>query len=137
MQPNRQTTYKKYTNPERGGVPAENPGFDSRDHPGNFVKPKAAMVKIIINSISEAKAGVPIVPGTLPENTHQATEFNVGILEKGTEAGRTSVMIVLKNPDGTFTMGQCTAREFEAIAAALKGAKERFGDIEPVNPNNN
>lgn len=63
--------------------------------------------------------------------------FAVGILENGTTSGRTSVMIILKNPDGTFTIGQCTAREFEAIGAALKGAKERFGDKDPINPLNN
>ena len=52
----------------------------------------------------------------------------VGILEKGTEDGRTSLMLVMQDEEGNIYVTQCTARIFRSIAAALNGAMERFGD---------
>jgi len=50
------------------------------------------------------------------------------ILEKGTAGGKTSCAIMTKGADGVPVMVQFTGDMFLTMAAALKGARERFGD---------
>ncbi len=88
------------------------------------------MIKIVINTIEDAKAGKKIDEETTKENIRETNRMTVGILEKGTQGNRTSVMFILKNPDGTFSIAQCTAKELLAIADCVKGAQQRFNDPE-------
>ncbi len=50
------------------------------------------------------------------------------ILEKGTEGGRTSVMFIIRGPDGRELVAETTARIMNGMYHALKGAMQRFGD---------
>jgi len=83
-------------------------------------------VKVVIQSLADVENGKDIFEGVTKENIIESEDITVGILEKGTVNGQTSLMIGLKQPDGTVYMGQMTANIFEAVAGALRGARERF-----------
>ena len=53
---------------------------------------------------------------------------DVGILEAGMESGKTSVSLLIPNGDGNILV-QISAGQFEQIAAAVRGAAQRFGEI--------
>lgn len=86
-------------------------------------------IKIVVNSLEDANAGKPIVEGVKKDlsNVHQAKNVTFGLLEKGMQSGRTSLMIILENPDGTFSVGQMTQDHLEVLNAAVRGAVGRFG----------
>lgn len=50
------------------------------------------------------------------------------IIEKGTAAGKTSCAVVTRGADGKPVVVQFTGDMFLSMAAALKGARQRFGD---------
>lgn len=50
------------------------------------------------------------------------------IFEKGTASGKTSCGIVTHGADGVPVLVQFTGDMFLTMAAALKGARQRFGD---------
>lgn len=86
------------------------------------------VLRIVINSIEDAKAGKKIVETATAENTVECKEpVTIAFLEKGMTSGKTSVMITLIAPDGTHYLGQCSGENFEQAYSAFKGAKERFG----------
>lgn len=49
----------------------------------------------------------------------------VGILEQGMTSGNTSIMLFIEHPDGLTTL-QLSARVFESLASAVRGAMQRF-----------
>lgn len=85
-------------------------------------------VRVVINSLEDAKEGKPIDPEAKLEDITECEELIVGILEGGMESGATSVMLSLRMPDGSVSMAQISAKQFHGIDGALKGAQERFGD---------
>lgn len=50
----------------------------------------------------------------------------MGILEKGTKGGQTTVMFVLKTPEGKSIVAQATGNEFNAMHQVFKTADEKF-----------
>lgn len=50
------------------------------------------------------------------------------ILEKGTGKGKTSCAVMTEDENGKSVMVQFTGDMFLTMAAALKGARQRFGD---------
>lgn len=52
----------------------------------------------------------------------------VAILQAGLQSGKTSVALMIKNEDGSFTAAETSAALFGAAAGAVAGAQERFGD---------
>lgn len=50
------------------------------------------------------------------------------ILDRGTVSGKTSCGVIAKGQDGKSVMIQFTGDMFLTMAAALKGARQRFGD---------
>lgn len=89
-------------------------------------------LKIVINSIEDAKAGKPIVEEINKDLSNltevESEKMTIGILEKGTQAGQTSLMVIMKTPDGKFVMSQITGNMFEALISAYRGANERFAN---------
>lgn len=84
------------------------------------------MTKIVIQSIEDAKNGTKLVEGVTRENIHECEEFSVGILEKGTQGGQTSIMFICRDGDKA-TIGQMTANQFDMLIGAFRGAVQRFG----------
>jgi hypothetical protein len=78
-------------------------------------------VKVVINSIEDSEAGKRII-----EDVKEEADITVGILERGTESGKTTLMFCLKYPDGKISLAQMTGRNFEALHQIYLGAKERF-----------
>ncbi len=86
-------------------------------------------IKIVINSIEDAENGKGIMKeDILPDlsNLKETKDLTIGILEKGTRGGQTTLMFCLKNEDGTISMAQCTGNQFEMLIGAFRGAVERF-----------
>jgi hypothetical protein len=70
-------------------------------------------------------------PGPLfPEfaNGVEGECLGFGILEGGTVNGKTSCGVLTRGADGVPVMVQFTGDMFLTMAAALKGARQRFGD---------
>lgn len=77
------------------------------------------------------KIGAVGDPPLFPDpKVRRAMITGVGILEKGTQKGKTSISLVFEDLDGCRYSAQLAATLWEGISAALKGAKERFGDVE-------
>lgn len=77
------------------------------------------------------KIGAVGDPVLFPEHagkTIEATLAGMGILENGTKDGRCACGIYGQMPDGKMVWIQVTARMFLGMAAAVRGATERFGD---------
>ena len=85
-------------------------------------------VKIVINSVEDAKNGVKIVETATVENIEETKNITFAILEKGMASGRSSLMVILVDKDGKHLTGQFTQGHLEALVGALKGAKQRFGE---------
>lgn len=49
-----------------------------------------------------------------------------GIMENGMQSGNTSVAFFVEMPDGSITVAQVSAGIMDGLAAALRGAEERF-----------
>lgn len=77
--------------------------------------------------MEDAKAGKPIVDGITMDQVKETKDLTVGILENGTTSGNISFMFCLKNSDGTVSMAQMTANQFEMLHGAYMGARARFG----------
>ena len=67
----------------------------------------------------------PAFPEIKPES--EMTFEAVAILEHGCASGNAALGFVLKGADGTHHIAQMTENIFDGVAAALKGANERFG----------
>ncbi len=83
-------------------------------------------VKLVIQSVEDAKNGKPLLEGVTQENLHECEEFSIGILEKGTIGGQTTLMFICKDGDKAV-VGQMTANQFEMLIGAVRGAIQRFG----------
>lgn len=105
----------------------------------------ASHVTIAIQSKEEAAQGAQL----WADLNKGATIANgrltrVGILEGGTEAGKTSVALLVEVPMGMdpktkepivmHVISQITAAAFQGIAGAVRGAQARFGDLEKTEP---
>jgi hypothetical protein len=80
-------------------------------------------VKVKIQSIDDAQKGIGIIDGN--PKVEESKSLTVGILEKGTVEGQTTLMFVLEFEDGV-KVAQCTGNEFEMLYGAFKGADKRF-----------
>jgi hypothetical protein len=80
-------------------------------------------VKIRICAVGDPVA-FPEYSGHYVEGSNVA----VAILEKGMQSGKTSLTFLFDLPDGKHAGFQMSADMFESVAAALRGARERFGD---------
>ncbi len=85
-------------------------------------------VKIEINAVGDPK----LFPELEGMTKLERTIHGFGILEKGMESGACSVMFVTKLNDKEFVISQLSAAMFFTLAAALKGACERFGDTKSL-----
>lgn len=85
------------------------------------------LVKVVIQSLEDAKNGKPIVEGSTVEKTEECKSLTVGILEGGTKSGKTSLMFCLRMEDGSVKIAQMTANHFEMLHGSLRGAIQRFG----------
>lgn len=83
-------------------------------------------IKITIQSVEDAKAGKAIVPGLDMAKTEEC-QMEIGILEKGTVNGQTTLMFICTGEDGLTKCGQMTANQFEMLIATFRGAVQRFG----------
>jgi hypothetical protein len=52
----------------------------------------------------------------------------LGILEGGTDSGKCSIGIFVRLEDGKIAVVETSAAMFVAMAGAVKGAQQRFGD---------
>lgn len=78
---------------------------------------------IVIQSIEDARNGKKLVEGVERENLHECEEFSVGILEKGTVGGQTTLMFICRDGDNAV-VGQMTANQFEMLVGSVR---EGFG----------
>ena len=69
-------------------------------------------------------------PPAFPELNNRVSGECLGfvILEKGTSKGKTSCAVVTRGKDGVPVIVEFTGDMFLSMAAALKGARQRFGD---------
>lgn len=85
-----------------------------------------ASLKILIQSLNDVANGKPMLEGVTPEQVKETTDITIAIQEHGTVGGQNSLMILLKNADGSISMGQITAGLFESLVGAYNGAVQRF-----------
>lgn len=83
-------------------------------------------VKVVIQSLEDARNGKALVEGLTAENSVQYKDFTVGILEGGTMSGQTTLCFVLKGEDGQHHWGEMTAKHFEALHGIFQAAQARF-----------
>lgn len=83
------------------------------------------MTHVQIKIQAKSEAG-PLFP-ELVDGTEQPC-LGFGILEAGTTSGKTSCCVMTQDEHGKPIMVQFTGDMFLSMAAALKGAKQRFGD---------
>ena len=81
-----------------------------------------SMVNIRVCSVGDPPAFPELVNGVESEC------LGFAILEKGTASGKTSCAVMTVGADGKPVMVQFTGDMFLSMAAALKGARQRFGD---------
>lgn len=84
-------------------------------------------VEIIIQSLDEKKPANRVLDPKGEAVIIESHHLKMGIIESGTASGKTSVMLGLKHPDGSYLMVQITGDLFNNMHSALIGAKERFG----------
>lgn len=85
-------------------------------------------VKVKIQSLKDALAGMVLVDDMELQYSKESKDLTVCILEGGTVNGKTSLMFILKMPNGSYTHTEITAELFNGIAKALEGAEQRFKD---------
>jgi len=86
-------------------------------------KPMSHHVKIQIGAVGDPK----LFPEMEGKVAVEGRVEHVGILEKGTESGATSLFIYITLPDESIVCAQMTASMLLSIAGAVRGAVERFG----------
>jgi hypothetical protein len=85
-------------------------------------------VKVVIQSIEDAKNGKPLIEGSTSENTYETTEpITFTFQEAGTKSGATSLGVIMKDKEGNNVFGQLTVGHFNMLSQVLKGVQERFG----------
>lgn len=85
-------------------------------------------VKVVIQSLEDAKNGMPLVEGGTEENTYETTEpITFAFLESGMQSGATSLGVIMKDKDGKNVFGQFSVRHFQQLSGILSGVLERFG----------
>ena len=70
----------------------------------------------------------PPFPELASRPTHLAPFDRFSILQGGMDSGRASVAISAELPDGSVVFIQTSARNFYAMAMAVRGACERWGE---------
>lgn len=80
-------------------------------------------VSIIINRVNELKPSLPEI------KVMEAQLTNIVIMEKGTAAGKTALLLYGKLPSGEYVLIQTTATLFQMAYSALQGAEQRFKDF--------
>lgn len=83
-------------------------------------------VTIRIQSLEDAAKGMRIVDGATMENSESVDHFTMGILEKGTKGGQTTVMFAIKTEDGKYVIAQATGNEFDVMYKTFLAADEKF-----------
>ena len=83
---------------------------------------------IKVQSLKDAKAGIPILEGATIDQIEMVHPANVviGIMEAGTEGGQTVLSVNMKCADGTYRCCQLTAALFEGLYVVFKGVQGRF-----------
>ena len=87
-------------------------------------------VTVKIQSLDDASKGIRIVDDATMENTESVDHFTMGILEKGTKGGQTTVMFAIKTEDGKYVIAQATGNEFEAMYQMFLSAEQKFNPKE-------
>ena len=67
-------------------------------------------------------------PELVTKTLHHCELDRVTLLEGGMESGRSSVAIIVDLPDGSAAFIQTSARNFELIAAAVRGGCKSWGE---------
>ncbi len=83
-------------------------------------------LEIRIQSVEDARQGIALFPGVEPKNFIEGN-LTACIQEGGTVSGQTTLLFGVNLPGGQIAYGQMTARHFETLIAAYRGAQERFG----------
>ena len=85
-------------------------------------------LKVLIQSLEDAKNGVPAIPGiTHPEQTTSYPCVSAVIMEGGMQSGATSIMLVLqKDPTDRAHLGEISGKLLETLYSAYKGAQARW-----------
>lgn len=55
-----------------------------------------------------------------------AANVQIGIIEKGTVGGQTTLAICLETQDGRNILAEITGNQFEGLIGAFRGAHQRF-----------
>lgn len=84
------------------------------------------VLKIVINSEEDAKAGRGICEGLTKDQIIETKDLTIGILENGTSLGQPVVMFVLRQPDGTAHVAQITANHFVSLVQVYNAAVTKF-----------
>lgn len=84
-------------------------------------------IKIRINSLEDAKNGVPVIENATDDDVVHTEDCTIAVLEAGMQSGASSISIILKTPEGKHLVYQTSVGLFEAVAATVNGAKQRFG----------
>lgn len=87
-------------------------------------------VSIRVQSLEDAAKGMRIVDDATMENTESVEHFTMGILEKGTKGGQTTVMFAIRMQDGKYAIAQATGNEFEAMYQTFLAADQKFNPKE-------
>lgn len=96
-----------------------------------------ATLKIRIQSLEDAKQGMPVIEGLdSPEQLKQYPFVTAVIMEGGMQSGATSVMFVMqRDGEEKAVYGEISGKLLEMLYATYKGAQSRWG--QPVGNGSN
>lgn len=90
----------------------------------------SAAIQIQINSLADAAKGRKCFPEFENTKSRELYLHGMAILEAGMQSGKTSTILVITSKDKKELINvQVSADMFDMMYHALKGARERFGDV--------
>ena len=84
-------------------------------------------IELTIVSLDDIEKGKHPLENVKREDIQTAHHFSVGVLEANTTTGRTGLMFILKDKEGTSHVARMTASQFDMLVGIFRGAIHRFG----------
>ena len=87
------------------------------------------MLRLDIRIQEKKDANKPLFPEVAKAGYEEGKLESIGILEGGMQSGKASLMLNIKTDDGTYVIAEISADLFDGCASALRGARQRWGEI--------
>jgi hypothetical protein len=91
---------------------------------------KVSQLTVLIHTLTDQVAGKPPIPGIDEKSGTPVHLHTIVFCEKATSGGKTGVRLFMTDSEGKLYEAVCTANIFDGMLSALKGTREKFGDVE-------